>query len=63
MTTMTKTMARDLYLRLILISLMNYRRHTATYHAYPNKIKIDICEKLVCNLNDKKNHVMHIRAL
>lgn len=63
MTTMTKIVARDLYLRLMLISLRNYRRHRATYHAYPNEIKIDICEKLVCNLNDKKNHVMHIRAL
>ena len=27
------------------------------------KIKIDKCKKLVCNLNNKKNYVVHIRSL
>ena len=27
------------------------------------RIKIDKCKKLVCNLYDKKNYVVHIRSL
>ena len=29
----------------------------------PKKMKIDKCNKLVCNLYDKKNYVVHIRSL
>ena len=29
----------------------------------PKRIKIQKCNKLVCNLYDKNNHVVHIRAL
>ena len=29
----------------------------------PERMKIDKCNKLVCNLYDKKNYVVHIRAL
>ena len=29
----------------------------------PERIKIDKCKKLVCNLYDKKNYVVHIRSL
>ena len=28
----------------------------------PKRMKIDKCEKLVCNLYDKKNYVIHIRS-
>ena len=61
--TMTKTVTRDIYLRLMLIILRNYARHSATYHSYLKGIKIDMCEKLVCNMYDKKNHIIHMRAL
>ena len=29
----------------------------------PERMKIDKCNKLVCNLYDKKNYTVHIRAL
>ena len=29
----------------------------------PKRVKIDKCNKLVCNLYDKKNYVVHIRSL
>ena len=29
----------------------------------PERVKINKCSKLVCNLYDKKNYVAHIRAL
>ena len=29
----------------------------------PERMKIDKCNKLVCNLYDKKNYVFHIRSL
>ena len=30
---------------------------------FPERMKIDKCNKLVCNLYDKKNYVVHIRSL
>ena len=29
----------------------------------PERMKVNKCDKLVCNLYDKKNYVVHIRAL
>ena len=29
----------------------------------PERMKIDKCNKLVCNLHDKKDYVVHIRSL
>ena len=29
----------------------------------PERMKINKCSKLVCNVQDKKNYVVHIRAL
>ena len=29
----------------------------------PKRMKIDICKKLVCNLRNKKNYVVHIKSL
>ena len=29
----------------------------------PKRMKVDKCKKLVCNLHDKKNYVVHIRSL
>ena len=33
------------------------------YYALPERMKIDKCNKLVCNLYDKKNYVVHMRSL
>ena len=33
------------------------------YHFHPKKKETDKFEKLVCNLYDKKNYVIHIQAL
>ena len=30
---------------------------------FPKRMKIDKCKKLVCNLRNKKNYVVHIRSL
>ena len=30
---------------------------------FPRRMKIDKCKKLVCNLRDKKNYVVHIKSL
>ena len=29
----------------------------------PKRMKIDKCKKLVCNLHNKKKHIVHIRSL
>ena len=33
------------------------------YSGLPERIEINKCNKLVCNFYDKKNYVVHIRAL
>ena len=33
------------------------------YHSYEKKMKINKCRKLICNLYDKNNYVLHIRSL
>ena len=33
------------------------------YHFLPERMKINKCRKLVCNLYDKNNYVVHIRSL
>ena len=32
-------------------------------YQFPERMKINKCNKLVCNLYDKKNYVVHIRSL
>ena len=37
--------------------------YLAIYHFLPERMKINKCTKLVCNLYDKETFVVHIRAL
>ena len=46
---------------------VNYRKRLLDLHSdlpfLPERMKIDKCKKLVCNLHDKKRYVLHIRSL
>ena len=33
------------------------------YHFYPNELKVEKVEKLICSIEDKEKYVIHIRAL
>ena len=49
----------------ILDADVEYPKNLHDLHSYlpflPERIKIDKCNKLVCNLYDKKSYVVHIR--
>ena len=49
-------------LKKILNILKIYMIRIMIYHSY-KKNKINKCNKLVCNLCDKNNYLVHIRAL
>ena len=40
-----------------------YMIYIVIYHSYRKKMKINKCSKLVCNLYDENNYVVHIRSL
>ena len=46
---------------------VNYPKRLQDLHSdlpfLPKRMKIVKCEKLVCNLHDKKNYLVHIRSL
>ena len=46
---------------------VEYAKHLFNLHCdlpfSPERKKIEKCKKLVCNIHDKENHVVHIRAL
>ena len=46
---------------------VNYSKRLHDLHSdlpfLPERMKIDKCKKLVCNLHDKKRYVLHIRSL
>ena len=46
---------------------VKYPKNLHDFHSdlpfLPERMKIDKCKKLVCNLYDKKNYVVHIRSL
>ena len=52
---MMETGTKDTPLKLMLIILRN-----SDQPFLPERIKIDKCEKLACNLHNKKNYVVHI---
>ena len=56
---MLKTVTKYISLRLMLIILRNYRRHTVTSHSYHKEIKFKRCQKLVRDLHDKKKYVTY----
>ena len=59
---MTKTVRKDIYLKSMLVILRNSESNTDLPFS-PKKMKIDRCEKLKCNLYDKKSCVIHTIAL
>ena len=46
---------------------VKYPKHLHGWHSdstfLPERMKIDKCNKLICNLYDKKNYIFHIRSL
>ena len=57
--TVMKLVIRDTFSKLILIILRNCRRHS-DLPFLPKRVKIVKCKKLVHDLHDKKNYVIHI---
>ena len=54
-----KTMMKDIFLKLML----NIQKIHNDLPILPERNKIKKCEKLICNVHDKENYVVHIRAL
>ena len=62
-----KSYDKDSDNRYILEAVVKYPKNVHDWHSdlpfLPKRMKIDKCNKLVCNLYDKKNYVVHIRSL
>ena len=43
--------------------LKNYTIYILICHSYQKKMKIDKCKNLVCNLQNKRKYVVHIKSL
>ena len=54
---------KDIFSKLIFDILKNYENFIMIYHFYPEGIKIQKVEKLVSNLHDKTEYVIHIKKL
>ena len=56
---------KDIFLNLMLNTQKNYMNFIMTYHFYlkERKLKIEKVEKLVTNLSDKNEYVIHIRNM
>ena len=53
-------------LTIFLMQILNILNNYMIYIVLPfllERMKINKCNKLVCNLHDKKNYIVHIRAL
>ena len=59
---MIKIVIKDIYLKLMLNILNIYMICIVIYYSYQEEKKINKCSKLVCNLYDKNNYVVHIRS-
>ena len=58
-----KAVMKDCLLKLMFNILKNYVTFTMIYHFLPERMKIEKVEKLVANLHDKKEYVIHVRNL
>ena len=56
-------MIKDIFLPQMLNTLKRLHNHHCDLPFLPERMKIDKCNKLVCNLYDKNNYIVHIRAL
>ena len=54
---------KDIFLKLIFNILKTYMNFIMIYHFLLERMKIETVEKLVANLHDKSEYVMHIRNL
>ena len=52
---------KDILLKLMFSILKNYMTFTMIYQVFPERMKI--VEKLVANLHDKTEYIIHIRKL
>ena len=57
-----KTVVRDIFLNQMLSIQKIYLVFVAIYYFYLKK-KIEKCNKLICDFDDEKNYVVHIKAL
>ena len=58
-----KTVLRNIFLKQMLITIKDFIIFIVICHFARKKMKIKRCNKLVSNLYDKKDCVVHIRAL
>ena len=56
-------MMKDIFLKLIFNILKNYMNFIMILTLLPERMKIEKVEKLVANLHDKANYLIHIRNL
>ena len=61
--TLVKKVMKDIFLRLMFNILTNYMDFIMIYTFLPERMKIEKVEKLVANLHDKTEQVIHIRNL
>ena len=54
---------KDIFLKLIFNILKTYMNFIMIYHFLLERMKIETVEKLVANLHDKSEYVIHIRNL
>ena len=54
---------KNTYLKSMLIILKNCKKEQSDFPFLPETMKIDKCEKLLCNLYDNKNYFIPIKAL
>ena len=58
-----KKVMKDIFLKLIFNILKTYMNFIMIYHFLLERMKIEVVEKLVANLHDKSEYVIHIRNL
>ena len=57
-----KIMIKAIFLKLMLSILKNYTNYIVIY-CLPERMEVNKCKKLVCNLFNKKKYVAHINTL
>ena len=58
-----KKVMKDIFWKLMFSILKNYMDFIKIYHFLPERIEIERVEKLIANLHDKTECVIHIRNL
>ena len=58
-----KIVAKDIFLKKILIIRKNYLIFIKVYHFQLKEKKVEKVEKLICSIENKEKYVIHIGAL